>query len=1054
MKKIKMSTIEDKSKKLIESLKERQKELNCIHGLESVLIDFDSPLEKIFQKILDILPNGWQFPDICFAEIECYDKVYKNSKFPNTEYVQKSPLHKNNIRFGEIRIYYTDVPPELHHEPFLIEEYSLLNTIASILASYLAVRSYKENTPTAAHRGEWKVIINMVQKTDMKLFLRIARKLLNLLYQKGIGEVKSIYASFGATTRDSAIELSSEINVPLKKKDYKETIKLSDQIFEIAEHHFSDEELMDNIRKWMQEDKLNFLVISLESQDTNLSELQDAIFRYHSQEIDKESLSPYAYMNVKVLLIQKLFTNQLEFINVAKNYIEIDDFYEVLQHTIFPSTSHGKLGGKSTGLFFANNIIKREVDKDFSKHIKTPQTWYITSDAMLNFLHYNNLEEIVEQKYKDIESVRAEYGNIIQMFKNSHFPHDISKGLSQFLDVLGDKPIIVRSSSLLEDSYGAAFSGKYKSLFLANQGNKEERLNALQDAIAEVYASIVGPDPIEYRKERGLLDFKEEMAILIQEVVGTKCGKYFFPAFAGVAFSNNEFRWSSRIEREDGLLRMVPGLGTRAVDRLSNDYPILASPGKPGIRVNATTEEILKYSPKNIDLINLETNSFESMPIREVIRECKDQFPLYQQMFSVYEDKHLIEKSGFNIDFENDDLIVTFNGVINNSSFLKSIQKILEILKSKLSTPVDVEFAVKDDDFYLLQCRPQSFSRIDKPQPIPQDIPDNDILFTAHKYISNGYIPEISYMVYVDPEKYSDLHTIDELHKVGRCIGRLNLLLPRKKFILLGPGRWGSKGDIKLGVNVTYSDINKTAVLIEIAKEKGNYVPDLSFGTHFFQDLVEAQIRYIPLYPDEEDNIFNKKFFRFSKNILPDLLPDFMDLVDCVKVIDIPAETDGKILKTFMNADLDEAIGYVGMPGTSRDYILYEPESYEKGVENYWYWRMQVCEFLAQNIEAENLGVVALYVFGSVKNANAGPASDIDLLIHFRGDEMQRKKLAVWLDGWSICLDHFNYLKTGYKTGGLLDVHIITDEDIENKTSFAVKINAVTDTPRKLDMRK
>jgi len=371
-----------------------------------------------------------------------------------------------------------------------------------------------------------------------------------------------------------------------------------------------------------------------------------------------------------------------------------------------------------------------------------------------------------------------------------------------------------------------------------------------------------------------------------------------------------------------------------------------------------------------------------------------------------------------------------------------------------LGTPVDVEFAVKDDDFYLLQCRPQCFSRIDKPQPIPQDIPENDVLFSAHKFISNGYIPEISYMVYVDPEKYSELHTIDELHKVGRCIGRLNLLLPKKKFILLGPGRWGSKGDIKLGVNVTYSDINQTAVLIEIAKEKGNYVPDLSFGTHFFQDLVEAQIRYIPLYPDEEDNIFNHNFFRFSKNILPDILPDFIDVADCVKVIDISAETEGKILKIFMNADLDEAIGYVGMPGTSKDFISSQPEGYDTGEDNYWYWRMQVCEFLAQNIEAKKLGVEALYVFGSVKNANAGPASDIDLLVHFRGDEMQRKELVAWLDGWSICLDHFNYLKTGYKTGGLLDVHIITDEDIENKTSFAVKINAVTDTPRKLDMRK
>ncbi len=1049
-----MNTIEENPNTLIESLKERQKELNCIHGLESILADFDQPLEKIFREILDILPHGWQFPDLCFAEIEYYDKVYKNSKSLNTEYVQKSPLHKNNIRFGEIRIYYSDVPPELHHDPFLKEEYSLLNTVASILASYLAVRSYRETAPISAHRGEWKVIINMLQKTDIKLFLRIARKLLNLLYQKGIGEVKSIYASFGATTRGSEIELSQEINVPLKKKDYKDTIKLSDQIFEIAEKHFADEELMDYIRKWMQEDKLNFLVISLESKDTNLSELQDAIFHYNNQDIDKESLSPFAYMNVKVLLIQKLFTNQLEFINVAKNYIEVDDFYEVLQHTIFPSNSHGKLGGKSTGLFFANNIVKREADEDFAKYIKTPQTWYITSDAMLHFLHYNNLEEIVEQKYKDIESVRAEYGNIIQMFKNSHFPHEISKGLSQFLDVLGDKPIIVRSSSLLEDSYGAAFSGKYKSLFLANQGNKQERLNALEDAIAEVYASIVGPDPIEYRKERGLLDFKEEMAILIQEVVGTKCGKYFFPAFAGVAFSNNEFRWSSRIKRDDGLVRMVPGLGTRAVDRLSNDYPVLASPGKPGIRVNATTEEILKCSPKNIDLINLETNSFESLPIREVIRDCKEQFPLYRQLFSVYEDNELIEKSGFNIDFENDDLIVTFNGLINNTPFLKRINKILEILKEKLGTPVDVEFAVKDDDFYLLQCRPQSFSKTDNPQPIPQDIPDNDILFSAHKYISNGFVPEISYMVYVDPEKYSDLHTIDELHKVGRCIGRLNLLLPKKKFILLGPGRWGSKGDIKLGVNVTYSDINKTAVLIEIAKEKGNYVPDLSFGTHFFQDLVEAQIRYIPLYPDEEGNIFNKNFFRFSKNILPDLVPDFMDLQDCVKVIDISAETDGKILKIFMNADLDEAIGYVGMPGISRDYVSYQPESYDKSADNYWFWRMQVCEFLAQNIEAEKLGVEALYVFGSVKNANAGPASDIDLLIHFRGNEMQRKELIAWLDGWSLSLDYSNYLKTGYKTGGLLDVHIITDEDIENKTSFALKINAVTDAARKLDMRK
>ncbi|MCF7792437.1 MAG: nucleotidyltransferase domain-containing protein [Candidatus Cloacimonetes bacterium] len=1049
-----MDELKRKEKQLLDSLKERQKELNCIHGLEGILIDFESPLENILYKILRVLPDGFQFPEKCFAEIEYNGKSYKTSKHENTIYMQKSPLHKNNINFGELRIYYTDVPPEMHHEPFLKEEYSLLNTIASILASYLVVRSYKEKNIKNNVRSEWQVIVNMLQKTDIKLFLRIARKLLNLLFQKGIEEVKSIYASFGDTTRNSQLELSSEINAPLKKKDYRETIKLSDQIFEIAASHFSDNEMMDFIRKWIQEDKLNFLTISLESPDSTLSVIQDAIYRYQNQEIHKDTFSPYAYTNVKVLMIQKLFTNQLEFINVAKNYIDLEDFQEVLQHTIFSGNSHGKLGGKSTGLFFANNILKRETENEFFKNIKTPQTWYITSDTMLNFLHYNNLEEVVEQKYKDIEIVRAEYGNIIQMFKNSHFPHEVAKGLSQLLDGLGNRPIIVRSSSLLEDSFGAAFSGKYKSLFLANQGSKQERLNALKDAIAEVYASIVGPDPIEYRKERGLLDFKEEMAILIQEVVGEKCGKYFFPAFAGVAFSNNEFRWSSRIKREDGLLRLVPGLGTRAVDRLSNDYPVLASPGKPGIRVNASTEEILKYSPKEIDLINLETNSFETMSIDKLLQECRDDFPLYDKLFSVYEHNYFTEKSGFSIDFDKDDLIPTFNGLINNTSFMKKIKTILDILKAKLSTPVDIELAVKNDDIYLLQCRPQSFSSEDEPQPIPQDIPAKDVIFSAHKHISNGYIPEINYIVYVDPDCYTKMETIDELRRVGRCIGKLNLLLPKKKFILLGPGRWGSKGDIKLGVNVSYSDINKTAVLIEIAREKGNYVPDLSFGTHFFQDLVEAQIRYIPLYPDEKENIFNNNFFRFSNNILPNILPEYEDIQKCVKVIDIPKETDGKILKIFMNADLEEAIAYVGKPGNHRRNSQDNPEYFESTDENYWYWRLQVAEYLAQSIDSSKLGVKNMYLFGSVKNANAGPASDIDILVHFKGNKQQMANLQAWLEGWSICLDHFNYLKTGYKTGGLLDVHIITDDDIEKQTSYAAKIGAVTDAARKLEMNK
>ena len=114
--------------------------------------------------------------------------------------------------------------------------------------------------------------------------------------------------------------------------------------------------------------------------------------------------------------------------------------------------------------------------------MKKPKTWYVTSDRMLAFVQYNNLDEVIEQKYKDIEEVRQEYPHIVQVFKNCDFPPEIVKGLSVALDDFGDVPLIVRSSSLLEDRLGTAFAGKYKSLFLANQGDKQQRLEALLEA--------------------------------------------------------------------------------------------------------------------------------------------------------------------------------------------------------------------------------------------------------------------------------------------------------------------------------------------------------------------------------------------------------------------------------------------------------------------------------------------------------------------------------------------------------------------------------------------
>jgi len=339
-----------------------------------------------------------------------------------------------------------------------------------------------------------------------------------------------------------------------------------------------------------------------------------------------------------------------------------------------------------------------------------------------------------------------------------------------------------------------------------------------------------------------------------------------------------------------------------------------------------------------------------------------------------------------------------------------------------------------------------------KPAPIPKDVPVEDTLFTARRFVSNGHVPDITHVVYVDPEAYAQLRDRADLLAVGEAVGKLNKLLPKRQFILIGPGRWGSRGDIKLGVNVTYSDINSTAMLIEVARKTGDYLPDLSFGTHFFQDLVESEIRYLPLYPDD-DGFLNMRLLHASHNLLTAMLPEYEHLCDVVRVIDVPSASGGRIIRVLMNSELDEAIAVLAEAGERDDEARQDPTGQPQGKsESYWRWRMQMAEKIAAEIDPERFAVAGMYIIGSTKNASAGPSSDIDLLIHFQGDDQQRHDLETWLEGWSLCLGEINYLRTGYVNPDLLDVHIITDEDLEKRTSFAAKIGAVTDAALELSV--
>jgi hypothetical protein len=527
-------------------------------------------------------------------------------------------------------------------------------------------------------------------------------------------------------------------------------------------------------------------------------------------------------------------------------------------------------------------------------------------------MHYNALEEMPTIKYRDPAEIRQEYPYIEQIFKNSSFSPEMVTEIEKVVDDCEGIPLVVRSSSLLEDLKGSAFAGKYKSLFVANQGSRKERVDALIDAILEVYASVFGPDPIEYRRDRGLLDFNEEMAIMIQEVVGQRVGKYFFPAYAGVAFSYNEFRMSPRIKRDDGIVRMVAGLGTRAVDRVSEDYPFFISPGQPGIRANISPIDRLRYSQKKIDVIDLETGRFETHDFATLVEEIGPEFPLLSSIISFYRDGHFHEPVGTALSIEEGVPVVSFHNLIGAGRFIPRLRLVLKLLEEQLGTPVDIEFACNGSDMlYLLQCRPQSQAAAAENISVPADIPLPDRLFTATRYVTAGEVRGIEYIVYVDPFGYESLETRAELLAVGRAIGALNSLLPHQKFVLIGPGRWGSRGDIKLGVSVGYADINNTAMLIEVARNKHGYVPELSFGTHFFQDLVESHIRYLPLYPDEQGNEFNESFFLESPNALAALVPEAEHLAPVVRVVSIAEAFPGCTATVVMDGDRNRALAYI-----------------------------------------------------------------------------------------------------------------------------------------------
>lgn len=743
-----------------------------------------------------------------------------------------------------------------------------------------------------------------------KLADRILRQLLITLHNRGIVSVDRLYAEAEELLRERGVVQRPEDSGMLPRSADPHRDAVHEITRDYAVRYLKPHEIDDVVNLTIKREEIQSLADIANLPSVSFGLLVGQLRRFASLPIGETQLDLADVMGLRVALIKHFISDQLEFVGIAKHYITIRDFDELTRRIIGPDHGMGRIGGKAAGMYLAWKILTSpQATPDPMTDLAIPESWYLRSDVIEQVLDYNNLHELRTHKYRSPEEIREEYPLIRAMLRNVEFPEEVVEQLRLMLEQVGTHPLIIRSSSLLEDRLGVAFSGKYASVFVPNQGHPEERLRALLTAIGEVYASTLAPDPIAYRREHNLLDYNEDMAVLIQKVVGRRVGRYFLPAFAGVAFSRNEYRWSPRIRREDGLLRLVMGLGTRAVERVGAEYPRMVALGFPTLRPEAHANEIIKRAQRTVDAINLEANRFESVPL-EALLSAGEPFPMLDHIVSIYREGALYPPTTAFVDAPPDQLHVTFDKLLAGTDFPATMRQILTRLERAYGVPVDVEFAHDGERLYILQCRSLSQSPDVSAVRIPRDLPQEDIVFTANRFVRTGLARGIEYVVYVDPQAYDELRSTAERINVGRIVGRLNDRLADRRFILIGPGRWGTN-DLRLGVRVSYADINHARMLIEIARRRGGYVPEVSFGTHFFQDLVEANILYLPLYPDEPGNVFNEDFFLKSPNALPELLPAAARFEPVVRVIHVPGVSGGRSLTVAMDGDADRAVAYL-----------------------------------------------------------------------------------------------------------------------------------------------
>jgi CheY-like chemotaxis protein len=513
----------------------------------------------------------------------------------------------------------------------------------------------------------------------------------------------------------------------------------------------------------------------------------------------------------------------------------------------FIKIGKGSLGGKARGLAFFSTLL--EENRDIAKKytgvtIKVPKSVVISTEGFDSFMNRNNLKYLATADLSDAD--------ITDAVMKADFPEDLRRDLGLFASQ-ADYPLAVRSSSLLEDAQFQPFAGIYKTYMIPNNHPEiPQRLELLIQAVKLVYASTYLETPRSYAKSTMHRMEEEKMAVIIQQLTGSRHKDYFYPAISGVAQSHN-FYPVAQMKPEEGIASIALGLGKIVVEggtvlRFSPRYPQLLSQF-------SNMESILKNSQRYFYALNMTTTCYDpgscdDVNLIKIETDEASDHPLVGMVSSAF----MPEENRIRDSFTPGGYpVVTFADILKYGSFPlpEILTEILEIVRIGMGCPVEIEFAVnlpvaKDQkpEFCVLQIRPMSVGRSGAIVELDTDgITTEEMLCRSSSALGNGIFTDMSDIIFVDPETFDPAFT----EKAASEIGKINRKLFRenRRYLLIGPGRWGSF-DRWLGIPVSWNDISGVGAIIETSGEK--LKADPSQGSHFFHNITSLGISYITVH--------------------------------------------------------------------------------------------------------------------------------------------------------------------------------------------------------------